>query len=108
MSFKSLALVLVGVVIGVSIGPVMTRVAAQQRKPYVRLNSPRIPAVDPQNMTPEQKAVRGNANIAVLLNDPVRLTLGRSPVTATTWCSTYTDIRRAVHRAAGLMKGGRA
>jgi alkylhydroperoxidase family enzyme len=70
MRVKSVVLVLVGVVIGVAIGPVAARLGAQKQQ-YVRLTTPRIPAVEAQKMTPEQKAIRGNANIAVVLNDPV-------------------------------------
>jgi alkylhydroperoxidase family enzyme len=68
---KSLILVLNGVVAGLAIGPTITRISAQHRKPYVRLTTPRIPPIDPKNMTPEQVAVHGNENVAIVLNDPV-------------------------------------
>src|SRR5689334_10836437 len=66
---KPVVLVLAGVIIGAAINPVMTRITAQT-KPYVRLTAPRIPAVEAKDMTPEQKAIGGNANIASLLHNP--------------------------------------
>ncbi len=85
MSYKAIALVLVGIVIGsvgsATIGPVLTRevtlgaaAAPEQSQPparkYTRLTTPRIPPVKADTMTPEQKAIGGNANIAIALNNP--------------------------------------
>src|SRR6185369_10558941 len=70
MRFKSAVLVLFGIAVGIGLGPVITHVTAQQSKKYVRLTTPRIPAVKAEDMTPEQKAIGGNANIASLLHNP--------------------------------------
>jgi 4-carboxymuconolactone decarboxylase len=71
VKFTSAVFMLAGIVIGVAIGPFITRVGAQQsRKPYARLTTPRIAAVQAADMTPEQKAIGGNANIASLLHNP--------------------------------------
>src|SRR5882724_7484652 len=85
MSYKAIALVLLGVLIGTvagtAIGPVLTRrttlhaavaSASSQARPfkYTRLTTPRIPAIEAKDMTPEQKAIGGNANIATVLNNP--------------------------------------
>ena len=81
MRYKFVVLVLVGIAIGIGISPVISRVSAQQKK-YVRLTTPRIPAVKAEEMTPEQKREAINTRTAmdvlrdanaVVVDDPLKI-----------------------------------
>ena len=99
MRKRSLMLVAAGALAGAVVTGVVTTVVAQNRKPYVRLETPRIKAIEPKDFTAAQREAvgptgTGNENIRTALYEPE---MGKR------WWSWLTFVWNAENRAGAAL-----